>query len=73
VVHYREPALHPLKAPFAYGIIKLDGADVGITHLIAGADLKALKEGIRVKAVFRGKPQGNYLDIKYFQPVKREK
>jgi uncharacterized OB-fold protein len=70
VVHYHEPDLHPLKAPFAYGIIKLDGADTGMPHLIAEADLKALKEGMRLKAVFREKPEGNYLDIKHFQPVK---
>jgi uncharacterized OB-fold protein len=70
VVHYHEPQLHPMKPPFAYGIIKLDGADTGITHLIAGADPKALKEGMRVKAVFREKPEGNYLDISCFRPVK---
>ena len=73
VVHYHEPELHPLKAPFAYGIIKLDGADTGMTHIIAEADMKALKEGMRVKAVFREKPEGNYLDIEYFKPLKGEK
>ena len=73
VVHYHEPELHPLKAPFAYGIIKLDGADTGMTHVIAEADLEALKEGMRLKAVFREKPEGNYLDIKYFKPLKGEK
>ncbi len=73
VVRYREPELHPLKAPFACGIIKLDGADTGLTHLIAGAGLRALKEGVRLKAVFRSQPQGNYLDIRYFRLVKREK
>jgi uncharacterized OB-fold protein len=35
--------------------------------------MKALKEGMRVRAVFREKPEGNYLDIKYFKPVKGEK
>jgi uncharacterized OB-fold protein len=70
VVHYDEPEMHPLRAPFAYGIIKLDGADTGMTHLIAEADLRALKEGMRMKAVFKEKPEGNYLDIEYFKPVK---
>ena len=70
VVHYSEPELHPMKAPFAYGIIKLDGADTGMTHLVGEADLKALREGMRLKAVFEEKPKGNYLDIKYFKPMK---
>ena len=73
VVHYHEPELHPLKSPFAYGIVKLDGADTGMTHLIGEADLKGLKEGMRMKAVFKEEPEGNYLDIKYFKPVKGAK
>jgi uncharacterized OB-fold protein len=70
VVHYDEPEMHPLRAPFAYGIIRLDGADTGMTHLIGEADLGALKKGMRMKAVFKEKPEGNYLDIEYFKPVK---
>ena len=70
IVHYSEPMLHPVKAPFAYGIIKLDGADTGMAHLIGEARLDRLKEGMKLKAVFREKPEGNYLDIKYFRPVK---
>jgi uncharacterized OB-fold protein len=73
VVHYSEPELHPLQAPFAYGIIKLDGADAGMTHLIAEANLQALKEGMRMTAVFKEKPEGNYLDIRYFKPLKGAK
>jgi len=71
VVHYSEPALHPMKAPFAYGIIKLDGADTGMVHLIGEANLNRLREGMRLKAVFKEEPQGNYLDIKYFKPIER--
>lgn len=69
VVHYSEPAIHPMKAPFAYGIIKLTGADTAIVHLIGEADLSQLQEGMKVKAVFKEKREGNYLDIKYFKPV----
>ena len=70
VVHYSEPELHPMKAPFAYGIVKLDGADTGMTCLIGEAELASLKQGMRLKAVFKEAPEGNYLDIKYFKPVK---
>jgi len=69
VVHYSEPAIHPMKAPFAYGIIKLAGADTAMVHLIGEADLSQLQEGMKVKAVFKEKREGNYLDIKYFKPV----
>ena len=69
IVRYSEPSLHPVKAPFAYGIIKLDGADTGIVHLIGEADFEQLKEGMRMKAVFKEKREGNYLDIKYFKPI----
>lgn len=71
VVHYCETKLHPMKAPFAYGIIRLDGADTGMTHLIGEADLKGIKEGMRLKAVFRKVPKGDYLDIEYFKPVEK--
>lgn len=69
VVRYSEPSIHPMEPLFAYGIIKLDGADTGMLHLIGEVDLSQLKEGQRVKAVFREKGEGNYLDIKYFKPV----
>ncbi|MFC1999954.1 Zn-ribbon domain-containing OB-fold protein [Chloroflexota bacterium] len=70
VVHYSEPELHPMKAPFAYGIVRLDGAGTGMTCLIGKAKLDDLKEGMRLKAVFKEVPEGNYLDIKYFKPIK---
>ncbi|RJP66971.1 MAG: Zn-ribbon domain-containing OB-fold protein [Candidatus Abyssobacteria bacterium SURF_17] len=69
VVHYAVPGIQPLKPPYAYGIIKLDGADTGFVHVIVGADLTALKAGTRVKAVFKEERQGNMLDIQYFTPV----
>lgn len=70
VVHYFEPGLHPIEPPFAYGIIKLDGADTGMVHLIRAKDYGLLKEGSRVKAVFRKKPRGTYFDISYFKLVR---
>jgi uncharacterized OB-fold protein len=69
VVHYEEPALQPLKPPFAYGIIKLDGADTGFVHMVSDTDLDKLKAGMRVQAVFREERQANLLDIHYFKPV----
>lgn len=68
VVHYSLP-VHPAKAPLAYGIIRLDGADTGLVHMLAEGDPRSLRVGMRVRAVFREKRQGNILDIKYFEPM----
>jgi len=68
VVYYQEP-IHPLKAPFAYGIIQLDGADTGIVHLLGEVNLETIQIGMRVEAVFSDECRGNILDIKYFKPV----
>ncbi len=62
--------IHPLEPGFAYGIIKLDSADTGITHLISEYEEGEIKAGMRLEAVFNEEPQGNILDIKYFRPVK---
>jgi uncharacterized OB-fold protein len=52
------------------GIVKLDGADTGLVHLLGGVDIGKLRVGMRMQAVFREKRQGNYLDIEYFRPLK---
>jgi hypothetical protein len=59
--------VQPLKPPFGYGIIKLDGADTGMTHLLYGSDPSKWRTGMRVKAVFKEKRAGNILDISYFR------
>ncbi len=67
-VMYAEP-MHPRKAPFVYAVIKLDGADTGITHFIDEAEIGKVHIGMRVKPVFAEDRQGNILDIKYFKPL----
>ena len=68
VVRYPS-AVQPLKPPFGYGIVRLDGADTGMTHLLYGSDPAKWKVGMRVKAVFKEKREGNILDIAYFEPL----
>ncbi len=67
-VAYPEP-IHPRKAPFVYGVIKLDGADTGITHFIDEVDYEKIHIGMRVKPVFARERKGNILDIQYFKPI----
>ena len=59
----------PLESPFAYGIIRLDGADTDIVHIIHEGDPQKLKIGMRVEASFYEKPRKRILDIEYFKPI----
>jgi uncharacterized OB-fold protein len=65
VVRYAHP-VQPVQAPFAYALIKLDGADVGFLHLIK-KDLEKIGVGKRVKAVFREERTAHILDIDSFE------
>lgn len=67
IVHYSQ-VVQPVKPPFAYALIKLDGADVGFLHLIK-KDLDKLKKGLRVKAKFKAERTGSILDIDSFELI----
>lgn len=69
VVHYEEPSLHPRKAPIIYGVIKMDGADTGMVHLIDEVEPDQVKVGMRMEAVLAENREGNIFDIKYFRPI----
>jgi uncharacterized protein len=56
-------------AQIIYGLIKLDGADTCLLHILGEADPSSLRIGARVEAVFKEIRQGNILDIQYFRPV----
>ena len=67
IVHYNNP-VQPVKPPFAYALIKLDGADLGFLHLIK-QDLEKIKNGLRVKAIFKAERVGHILDIDSFELI----
>jgi len=70
VTRYAVPGIQPLEPPFALGIIKLKGASSGFVHLLGEVDFKDISIGMKVKAVFREARRGDYLDIKYFKPLR---
>ena len=70
IPRYRE-SIHPLEPPFAFGIVRLDGADTGLAHLVAGFEEGELRSGLRVEAVFKDQREGNILDIRYFRPLRQ--
>lgn len=69
-VHHAIDALHPCPAPFAFVLVKLDGADTALAH-IATEGLDRLRVGSRVEAVWKpaGERQGSIRDIAGFRPV----
>jgi len=64
------PGIQPHQPPYALGIIKLDGAGSGLVHLLGEIEPEDIRVGMRVQAVFREVREGNYLDIKYFKPLR---
>jgi hypothetical protein len=68
IVYKSEPN-YSADAPFAFGIIKLDGADTGLVHRLGEVDFNKIHIGMRVKAVFEDQLKGDIRDIKYFKPA----
>ena len=69
VVNYEEPALQPKSPPIIYGVVKMDGADTGIVHLIDEIEPEKVMVGMRVEAVMADERTAAITDIKYFKPV----
>lgn len=67
VAHQARP-YDPLPVPFAYGLIRLDDADVDLLHLVSGVPVETLRIGLRVRPVFRKDRTASILDIAYFVP-----
>jgi hypothetical protein len=56
----------PLDRPFAWAMIKLDGADTPLLHAVAAASSDAISTGARVHAHWIDEPVGAITDIAYF-------
>jgi uncharacterized OB-fold protein len=69
VVRYDDKHL-PRKAPFVLAMIKLDGADTPMPHILEGIDPEKVTEGLKVKAVFAKQTTNTILDIDHFIPIK---
>ncbi|GAA4612767.1 OB-fold nucleic acid binding domain-containing protein [Actinoallomurus liliacearum] len=71
----RPRAVHPLDRPFAWALIRPDGADTALLHALdmgtfePGADPpKSLRTGMRVRPRFRAERTGSIRDIECFRP-----
>ena len=56
----------PLGHPFAWALIKLDGADTALVHAVDAGSADAISTGARVHAHWVDEPQGAITDIAYF-------
>ena len=58
----------PLDKPFAWALIKLDGADTPLLHAVDAGSSDAISTGARVHAHWIDEPVGAITDIAYFLP-----
>ena len=56
----------PLNRPFAWALIRLDGADTPLLHAVDAGDPNAIGAGTRVHAHWVDEPKGEITDIAYF-------
>jgi uncharacterized OB-fold protein len=63
----------PLPKPFAYALIRLDGAATPLLHVVDAGRESAMKTGMRVRARWAKEPAGGITDIQAFEPLKTAK
>ena len=59
---------HPLQHPFAFALIRLDGAGTPMLHVVHTGREAAMATGMRVRARWRDETQGDIHDIVCFEP-----
>lgn len=65
---YREP-IHPEEKPFAFALVRLDGADNTFNHFLEEADPAKIRVGRGVEAVFERERRRHPLDIRDFRTL----
>lgn len=61
-------AAHPLKKPFAWALVRLDGADTALLHAVDAGSANRMRTGMRVRARWRAERTGEIADIACFEP-----
>jgi uncharacterized OB-fold protein len=59
---------HPLDRPFAWALIRLDGADTALLHAVDAGDEATMQTGMRVQARFADERVGGICDLACFEP-----
>ncbi len=68
VIRYSDKHL-PKEPPYILALIRLDGADTAMAHIVQGIDPEKVASGMRVKAVFAKESTNTLLDIDHFEPI----
>ena len=58
----------PLAEPFAWALIRLDGADTAMLHAVDAGSAAAMRTGLRVRPRWAARPAGSIRDIACFEP-----
>lgn len=58
----------PLERPFAYALVKLDGADTAFVHVVDSGDASRMATGMRVRARWADETKGAITDF-VFEPL----
>jgi len=58
----------PLGHPFAWALIRLDGADTAMLHAVDAGSAAAMRTGMRVRVRWAPQPAGHIRDIACFEP-----
>jgi uncharacterized protein len=61
----------PLAEPFAWALIRLDGADTAMLHAVDAGSAAAMRTGLRVRPRWSPSPAGSIRDIACFEPCDR--
>ena len=61
-------AKQPLQKPFAWALVKLDGADTAMLHAVSAPSRDVMRTGMRVKARWRTERTGEMQDLECFEP-----
>jgi uncharacterized protein len=58
----------PLAEPFAWALIRLDGADTAMLHAVDAGSAAVMRTGLRVRPRWAQRPAGSIRDIACFEP-----
>lgn len=64
------PELQHIAGPLTYGLVRLDGADTLLAHVITADKGVEIRCGARVEAVWREERSGSILDVESFRMLR---
>jgi uncharacterized protein len=59
---------HPLDRPFAFALVRLEGADTALLHAVDAGSIDRMETGMRVRPRWRAERHGHITDLECFVP-----